>query len=236
MCRVIAYVGPPRDLSPYLLEGPRSLRALACKHGDGWGRAVWADGVAHVVKSVANAEADKKFEETALVTRASPQLWHIRNASDGTEKREVDNHPFADGRFAFAHNGTVRALLPPHREAIMPRTYRLTSSTDSEAAFRLFLDRVGGRPRNLEQAAGVLKALSHELVARSPEGRARNQANFFFGDGEGFAVTRLGKELSYLVTDDAAFVASEPLGPEAAWTEVPEGAALVARPGHVVLL
>jgi glutamine amidotransferase len=237
VCRVFAYAGPPTDLSPYLSEGPRSLRALACEHPDGWGFAQWsaAGETAWTVKSPGNAEKDPEFRRAGR-TRSPRVLAHIRHASVGGAGLP-NTHPFAAGPWAFAHNGTLRGF--DHAAAVRrldPDLQRLCGgTTDSEAAFVAFLQGLRawglGADASLEEAAPVLAAFARDRAAGTEEGKVAT-VNFYAGNGEGFLATRFGKGLFVRQGPGFAMLASEPMGADSDWREVPERSLLLLRPGR----
>ncbi|MHB8586994.1 MAG: class II glutamine amidotransferase [Thermoplasmatota archaeon] len=239
MCRMFAYAGPGCDLRPFLLEGPRSLRALACNHAEGWGISVWSGpgAPAWTVKSPASAEKDGEFERASSV-QAPRLLAHIRNASRGSPSLP-NTHPFTFGPWSFVHNGTLAGFdidREIHGLSPLVRSLRL-GETDSEGAFLLFLDEVLRSPRGidsaLEDASRIVGRLARRFVD-SGSGDAKNGVNFLVGNGEGFLVTRFGRELSWRSMPGGCAVASEPMGPPADWHEVADGTLLTVTPRGVV--
>lgn len=239
MCRLFAYAGPPADLSAWLTGDACSLRALACEHGHGWGLAAWSAprAAALVAKSPVAADKDPDFARAAA-TRAPAVLAHIRKASAGAI-RVANNHPFAVGPWAFAHNGTVYGM---DRERELARVDPellpyLAGDTDSEVAFLLFLTELRARGLDadapLAAAADALAAVARRLREEYPGGEKPTKLNFLAGNGEGFVATRWIHGLTTRTTREATWIASEPMGPAEGWREVPDGSVLVARAGRV---
>lgn len=239
MCRLLAYAGDGDDLPRYLLGEGATLASLACEHGDGWGLAAWPGphASAWVAKAPENAEKDPEFGRAAAL-RAPRLLAHIRRASAGGVAF-ANTHPFARGRWAFAHNGTIRGLDAAAELAKVDgdlRKYR-AGETDSEVAFLLFLGalrRRGGFDAPLETAAEALAEVAADLRARyAGTADKPTKLNFVAGNGDGFVATRWIHDLSYRAKNGTAAVASVPLGPAEGWAEVPDASVVVVRPGRV---
>jgi glutamine amidotransferase len=146
-----------------------------------------------------------------------------------------NTHPFVEGRWVFAHNGTVarykksRAVRDALLAAVSPaRRRRLEGQTDSERCFRLFLSRLdlraGHRGPTLSQVHDALAETVSLVSAIADRGDLRSTLNFLVSDGRLLAACRHGKPLhAYLPGEDGHVfaVASEPIG-RAGWTAVPE--------------
>jgi predicted glutamine amidotransferase len=150
MCRMIGLM--PRVGSTVDAELLRAFRTLATDgkvkpnsppgHSDGWGIVAWTpDGASTIYlgREPNDARVDPKYDQ-ALETieksaLSSPLIAHLRKASVG--KKVVENtHPFTRGKWAFAHNGTIRKL-------------NLRDRTDSEWFFNSLLLEIrlcGGDP------------------------------------------------------------------------------------------
>jgi predicted glutamine amidotransferase len=102
----------------------RSFRKLASSgmvspgsrpgHADGWGIVGWKNGLpTYLGREPTNAFEDPKFEEACITGFSSelnsPLIAHLRKASVGLKVKE-NTHPFVNGEWAFAHNGTIRKL------------------------------------------------------------------------------------------------------------------------------
>jgi glutamine amidotransferase len=125
-----------------LREAPRSLAALSREHRDGWGIAVFDDHNGwRVDKGVACAGEDERFHRLALGCRGELLVSHIRHKTIG-EISLANTHPFASGRWVFAHNGTVREV-PWLRASTSPtRLAEIAGDTDSELLFAWLLTRL----------------------------------------------------------------------------------------------
>lgn len=95
-------------------------------HADGWGIYA-ADGQngGYMGRDSASAYGNLRFLASAEKLRGKQgiAIVHIRNASRGTVRTE-NSHPFVQGRYALAHNGTIN--FPESQEDV----------TDSELLFR----------------------------------------------------------------------------------------------------
>ncbi len=83
-------------------------------HGDGWGIVTWNHGApVYLGREPNDAFTDPLFDEACAKGEAmgvsSPLIAHLRKASVGLKVIE-NTHPFVQGEWAFAHNGTIRRL------------------------------------------------------------------------------------------------------------------------------
>ena len=101
-------------------------------HPDGWGILSWVNGMpGYFGREPTDASKDPKFEEGCRTIEStkisSPLIAHLRKASVGAKTKE-NTHPFVNGKWAFAHNGTIRGL-------------NLRVATDSQWFFEKLLER-----------------------------------------------------------------------------------------------
>lgn len=92
------------------------------------GYAALNEGHIHIHKlpvSASNFTFDRLY-----LTLPEACLGHVRHATQGNPKDNINNHPFRSKRFAFVHNGSLK-LAGQH----IPTK----SNCDSERMFRLFL-------------------------------------------------------------------------------------------------
>jgi predicted glutamine amidotransferase len=86
---------------------------------------------------------------------------HLRWATDGLVVDPVNTHPFTDGDYALAHNGSI-SPIEDLESLLSPRSVgRLKGDTDSERYFRLVLQCIedaGDERRGLVTAVGLLAA------------------------------------------------------------------------------
>ncbi len=238
MCRLFGQrADPDYDTGEPLCSGHNALRTQSHKHPHGWGIGWYVDGLPHVRRGVMPAHADAAFVHSAHAARSDIVLAHIRDASVGPVKLE-NTHPFASGRWLFAHNGTVARFRSSARirraiEAeIDPRFLpTIRGDTDSERCFYLFLTRLAARGP-LERAATLAEvraalAETVETVSGIADGHPekRSTLTFLVSNGRLLAACRLGKPLHiarHAGEGHLFAVASEPIG-RADWVEVPEG-------------
>jgi len=174
MCRLYAQISPRKQSArDYLSDGPRSLLRQGDYRkrdlqADGWGIAFFDGKRPKVVKSAkAVFRESARFLAVAAKVSSKVVVGHLRAASNPlrSSKREllrVENaQPFTDGRFIFAHNGTIH-IAREVLDALGPYKARLRGSNDSEIyfwQFRKFYDRYHDVPRALEACVRELWAL-----------------------------------------------------------------------------
>lgn len=244
MCRLFALRSEsPRDARDALLDSSQSLRALAREHPDGWGIATFGADGPRIERGLGAAHEDAAFARAADVGPTGLLLAHIRQASVGAVKME-NVHPFVRGRWVFMHNGTLTDFAS-HRAAIEARIHpallpSITSTTDSERCFLLFLTFLQERRGGVEGAAleeiGWALASVMDFVARHTDrpGLERSSMNLLVSDGAQICITRRGRTLvlstgesvgelpSHGARLSSFALASEPPGTGTGWLEVPE--------------
>jgi glutamine amidotransferase len=164
-----------------------------------------------------------------------------------------NNHPFAHGRWLFAHNGTIAGFMGI-RDRLLERIApslgpAIGGDTDSEHAFFLLLTHLQRLAGDLDELIdiGAVRAALIETIRMLEELRPvqeteRSEFNFLLTNGRLLAATRWGHPLHYLERRGAApgnpepppdyravLVASEPTTPEP-WQEVPDHALLLIGP------
>ncbi len=202
----------PRRL---LRDAPRSLKALARVHKDGWGVAIReaADWVIH--RSVESAEICPRYDQLVDAIRSPLVIAHVRQRTRG-EVKLANTHPFRRGQLVFGHNGTVQTLEPLVARTSAARRAEIEGETDSEQLFAFLATHVDDAA-DLE--SGITAAV-RELHALGDLG----STSFLLSNGSQIFAHRLGRSLDVLVRTGetpAIVVASEPLTDEA-WTQLPE--------------
>ncbi len=250
MCRLFGqHAHPEFDLCEPLCTAERSLRFLSHQHPHGWGIGWWEGGAPRVRKGLLPAHSDENFVTAARGARSAVVIAHVRDASIGPVTA-ANTHPFAHGRWLFAHNGTVArykrsarvrdAILAEVEPDLRPLAL---GDTDSERIFLVFLGRLRARaPLDGASAAQVRRALAEttEAVARIADDGAEKPSslNFLASDGRVLVACRRGRTL-HLAADagprHAVVVASEPVGRGARWEEVPEGGFVATEDGRAVV-
>src|SRR5919201_1383582 len=119
----------------WLLEAPDSLAQQSRRNADGYGLAIWRDGVVEVDKRPVAAYEDEAFAREAKDCESPTFLAHVRYASTGAAKPE-NTHPFERDGLVLAHNGHIEGLDELEREL---GEYRglVRGDTDSERFFAL---------------------------------------------------------------------------------------------------
>lgn len=215
-------------------------------HGHGWGVATYEDHEPHVERQAWAAFHGEHFRRAAARVYAQTVLAHVRRATVGPPAME-NTHPFADGRWALIHNGTVPGFgaIRPRMLAVMTpaRRTRIGGATDSEHLFQLLLslhDRQPAMP-----LTEILRAVAQRVRTWCREAAPDRKVglNLILTDGIELAGTRWGRSLYHVERHDiydceicgfphirhdpatryhAVVLASEPLTHES-WTEVPKG-------------
>jgi predicted glutamine amidotransferase len=236
MCRLFGqFTDSHRDASEPLCGAENALRTQSHRHPHGWGVAWYParTGVPEIRRGVMAAHADSDFAAAARLARSRVVLAHVRDASVGGVALE-NTHPFVEGPWIFAHNGTVArfARVRAVREALgreiaAERRWRVRGDTDSERLFQLFLTRVAARTAGhragLEEVRRAMADVVRRVCRIADRGELRSTMNFLVSDGRLLAACRHGKPLHVAMhaAGDVFAVASEPIG-RGGWEEVPE--------------
>jgi predicted glutamine amidotransferase len=235
MCRLFGFrSNQPARVHRSLVAEKNSLQQQSREHKDGWGIAYYAGGPAPAVAhGLGPAHADPDFERVSGLVSSHAVLAHVRLKSVG-EVAVRNAHPFLHGRWAFAHNGTVRDF-EQHREEIealiAPELLEeLKGETDSERCFLIFLTRLQGRSGIDAVADALVKTMNAvSRITDKPDEQKPTSMNFMVTDGELLVATRCHRTL--FVTPPAGdgatvsqlVIASEELSAESQWREVAEG-------------
>lgn len=163
MCRLLGYVSaaPESAVEGLGVAEFQTFTALSAVHGDGWGMA-WrepGDGRTRVATSPRSAADDPAYFGLAEQALGSAGLVHLRWATDGLVVDGVNTHPFADGDYALAHNGSISPIDELESLLWEGSLARLKGDTDSERYFRLVLqciEEVGDERDGLAHAVGLL--------------------------------------------------------------------------------
>jgi glutamine amidotransferase len=200
MCRLLGIAAnEPTEFRIVLREAPRSLAALSREHRDGWGIAVYdaCSSSWQIDKGIVCASEDERFHRLAIGTRGELLVSHIRQKTCG-DTSLANTHPFARGRWIFAHNGTVKDVDWLRACASPERLAEIGGETDSELLFAWMLTRldeagVTDSPANTETD----KALG--AIARAGRERPGFGAfNFLLSDGFTTYAHRFGRTMFLL--------------------------------------
>lgn len=216
-------------------------------HGHGWGVADYRDGVPLIERNTWSAYHGEQFMKTAARVYAHTVVAHVRRATVGPASLE-NTHPFAHGRWIFAHNGTI-----PHFDRVRDRLLDSTDAiqrnsihgqTDSEHMLHYLLTLWARHPEVslIDIVRNGLRTIIAWCRAIDPE--APIGLNIVLTDGDRLVGSRFGRTLWFLTRDHtfscpicgkphvhhtagvgyrSVEVASEPLTDEHGWVEVPEG-------------
>lgn len=232
-----------------LAQSRRDLNGF--DNADGWGIAAYhgaAGAEPRVTRRPGAAHDGWYFRDAACAVAAPVVVAHVRRATVGAQTLE-NTHPFVFGPWSMVHNGTVpefervrpmmlEAMSPGHRAAIR-------GGTDSEHLFHMILSAHEAQPARplldvLRDCLGRVAAWACESVPHPRLG-----LNVLLTDGVSMVGSRWLRTL-YVVRREgeggwacrscggahadkvpaggyrALVVASEPLGGDEPWEEVPE--------------
>lgn len=253
MCRLYGFrATEPTKVECTLVHAQNALMVQSredqtgVSHAHGWGVATYTDSVPQVDRQAWAAYHGEHFRRTAARIFSRTVIAHVRRASVGSVS--LDNtHPFAHGKWVFAHNGTLRAfdamrewmlkmMTEEHRQAIR-------GATDSEHVFHFVMSWWAKHP-NLTPSEALRTSLQQVIVqSRKTDATAAIGLNVLLSDGDELVGSRWGRTLWYVerhqIQDceicgfphvhhdpdthyQAAVIASEPISDEP-WVEVPEG-------------
>jgi predicted glutamine amidotransferase len=159
MCRFIAYQGEPVLIADLLYRPRHSLVRQSTSaeqmsqvfNADGFGVGFYTDDQATpcVVRSTVPAWANRGLENLAYRIHSRVVFGHVRAASHGLPVQDTNTHPFSNGRYQFMHNGWIgsfRAIKRALQSSLGDSAWdAIEGTTDSEHAFALVIDELGGR-------------------------------------------------------------------------------------------
>jgi glutamine amidotransferase len=210
MCRLVGVVvNQETDFRLSLREAPRSLATLSREHPHGWGVAVYDARTGwSLTRNTACAVEDARFHETAAGSRGEMLIGHIRRRTVGPISVE-NTHPFQQGRWVFAHNGTINALEFLEDNTSPERRAQVRGQTDSELFFAFLLTR-------LDEAVpveGASHGATDEVLTRTMREvtsvHAFGACNFLLSDGEVLYAFRWGRTLYLLEREPRDAVRTE---------------------------
>ena len=239
MCRLAAYLGPPRALSDVVIAPAHSLvaqsqdaaEAKLSVNGDGFGIAWYGpQKTPGLYKDTLPAWSDANLLSLCSHLTAPLFLAHVRASTEG-ETARANCHPFTHGAWSFMHNGQTGGftrLRRPLEAALPDDLYALRrGSTDSELLFLLLLH--AGLERNPERACRDTLALITR-TARTLGLRPFLRQTCVFSDGASLFCYRYASDgkcptlyASRSFLPGGTVIASEPLdGHSNQWDSVPE--------------
>lgn len=245
MCRHLAYLGAPVSLGRVLSEPEHSLvrqsweprrQRSGTVNADGFGVGWYAEGdpVPARYRRAGPIWGDLTFSDLARVVRSGAVLAAVRDSTRPGADGEAAAAPFAEGRWLFSHNGSLRdwpdAVAPVAAGLPPQELLSLAARTDSALIWALVLHRLRADP----DLGAALAETVRELAEATPGSRL----NLLLTDGRAIAATAWGDSLWYLA-DAAAqrtVVASEPYDDDSRWCEVPDRTLLTATRTRVDLV
>ncbi len=260
MCRLYGFLAnEPTKIECSLVHAQNALLEQGIQdragltHGHGWGIGIYPDGLSVVEKQSWAAWHGEHFKKAAARVYSKSVIAHVRRATVGPPSIE-NTHPFAHGRWLFAHNGTIKDF-----DAVRPKMLEETDhlhreeihgSTDSEHIFRYLLTLWQRQPDRdlrltLRDCIRNILAWCHEVSPDQPP-----SLNLLLTDGQHLVGSRLGRTLWSIERDHigiceicgkshvahdiqqayrAVEIASEPVTHEK-WLGVPDGTVFSVDP------
>lgn len=254
MCRLYGFIATePTKVECTLVHAQNALIAQSRKdlsgldHAHGWGVATYDGMEPDVQREAWAAYHGEHFSRAAARTYSELVVAHVRRATVGEPAIE-NTHPFAEGPWVFAHNGTVpgfdkvRSLMRDRMNESQWK--RIEGDTDSEHIFHYFLSLCErGEIHPQESLVDAIWRLVDDVAAMSAQAAPgkRLGLNIMLTDGRRLAGSRMNRSLFFVHRDGvhdceicgfphirhdpdsdyrAVVVASEPLTQED-WIEVP---------------
>lgn len=263
MCRWIAYTGGPLAMEELILKPKYSLidqsyaarEGLEPTNGDGFGIGWYGeDEEPGLFRSIEPAWNDRNLSYLARHIRSRLFIAHVR-ATTGTPIQQTNCHPFAHGRWLFAHNGSIAEFEKMRRDlafSVDPLLYPgIEGNTDSELMFNLALtfgleddplpalERMAGFVEQIGRKRGIKHPLQMTLAVS--DGQSLYAVRYSsVGESRSLYHSTSMKALQEIYPEASAFpadaraVVSEPLSElPGAWEAVPEATALVVQAGEV---
>ncbi len=210
MCRLFGFRSAvPSRAHRSLVAAQNALADQAREHPHGWGIGWFTGNDAYVVKRDAAAADCDTFREAAERLSSNTLVAHVRRATVGGVSG-WNTHPFRNGRWLFAHNGSIFGfdrMADQLREAtpdsLRPR--RL-GETDSEAYFYFLMGKLEARGVDVEGAGAADPHAVADAAAEALRDIRRWAAdlgveapvvNFLLTNGGDFFAQRCGRELFF---------------------------------------
>ncbi|GAB4356434.1 MAG: class II glutamine amidotransferase [Oricola sp.] len=212
MCRLYAMrANEPTRVECSLVHAQNALMqqsrgdAEGLVHSHGWGVADYSDTVPLIEKQTWAAWHGEHFRRTAARVYARTVVAHVRQATVGAVTTE-NTHPFSNGRWIFAHNGSihdfprVRDRMIEHIDPALRNDIK--GETDSEHIFYFLLTlhlRHPERPLMETVGRGLRRIIqwSQETGAAEPPG-----LNVVMTDGDRLVGSRYNRTLWHLVRSE----------------------------------
>jgi len=211
MCRLYGfYATEPTKVECTLVHAQNSLIAQSRSdlsghdHANGWGVATFDEDGPHIERQAWAAYHGEHFARAAAKVYSRLVIAHVRRASVGGAAIE-NTHPFSDGKWVFAHNGTVpgfadiRPALLDHMGA--KHRHAIKGETDSEHVFHYFLSLIDDGTIDTEHdLLGAMERLVVDIFALSETHAPGKKVglNIMLSDGERLVGTRFNRSLYFV--------------------------------------
>lgn len=205
MCRLYAFrANEPTRVECSLVHAQNALMEQSkgdlhgYMHAHGWGVADYPDGTPLIEKQTWAAFHGEHFKKKAARVFAKTVVAHVRRATVG-ELSIVNTHPFHNGNWIFAHNGTlpnfsrVQDIMIDHIDPFYVN--EIMGTTDSEHIFLYLLSLWRRNPQEdiFEQ---VHKGLSQIVEwCRQVDPKSNIGLNIVLTDGNRLLGSRFGRTL-----------------------------------------
>lgn len=275
MCRWLAYQGPeihPADLivrpthslllqSQFARENfvddlPEFMNGAFPTNGDGYGMGWYGeDEIPCRYRELRPAWSDENLINIAGHVKSRLFLAHLR-AAYGNVVQRSNNHPFAEGRWLFQHNGEIEGFNAVRRALLLhvaPEYFNcIVGTTDSEVMFYLALTLgLDKDPKGAMQR--MVGLVEHELARAGCPGPLRltcaladgqciyavryassGPAKSLYRNRDARALVQIAKGAEYELPEGGQLFVSEPLDfHREHWEEIPHGSFARLRHGSV---
>lgn len=231
-------------------------------HSHGWGVATFDENGPDIQRRAWAAYHGEHFARAAAKTYSRFVIAHVRRATVGGAAIE-NTHPFSDGNWVFAHNGTIpnfSAIRPILLERVNAKHQAaIKGQTDSEHIFRYFLSLIDAGIIHPEtDLQGAIERLVEDIteLAQTHASGKKLGLNIIISDGQQLAGSCMNRSLYFAdrkgVYDceicgfphihhnpsaeyRAIVVASEPVTHEH-WTEIPNHSIWEIRPATGIIV
>ena len=211
MCRLYGfYANEPTKVECTLVHAQNALIAQSLSdlsgydHAHGWGVATFDENGPDIERQAWAAYHGEHFARAAARAYSRLVIAHVRRATVGGAAIE-NTHPFSDGKWVFAHNGTIPgfAVIQPillermgarHRQAVK-------GETDSEHVFRYFLSLIDDGTVDAElDLLGAMERLVSDVVALAQTHAPGKKVglNIMLSDGERLVGSRFNRSLHFV--------------------------------------
>lgn len=205
MCRFVVYQGHPVVIADLLYKPKHSLveqsmhaeQSFQPFNADGFGIGFYTEGFEKpcVIKSVAPAWSNMGFKNLSARVQSHLIFSHVRAASPGLAIQDTNCHPFISGKFQFMHNGAIgnfKKIKRHIQDALSDEAWEsIQGSTDSEHAFAVFIEHIGGSYANVDVGTmrDALVGTIRDIVDLDKEASVHT-FNFAVSDGRSTVVSR----------------------------------------------